>query len=475
MGKEIIKTYSKKVIGFFKSVRFTAIILSLLILIYFIGLIIPQKWMFDTREDYLKWVDSAPLNRFLDFIRFTEIYLSPLTVTLLMFFFLNLLLVTINRVPVILRKAYVNFGPEPFNIDELKKRHNVRVLSVNLPVDAITEMLMSFLRKHRWHVFRHEGTRAITAVKNRYSPLGFLFFHLSFFLLLLGGILLTYTRFSGNLALTEGQTFYNDIKQFHRITRNAKILKQLPSLGLYLNRVYPFYENDVPTKLVIDLQVNYEGNVRDEVLRVNEPIKRGPMSIIAKSIGVSPLFVVRAPSGRVIDEAYVSLNVLKGQEDHFQFEWHRDITFYVKFFPDYIIENGVEKTKSIELKNPAIHLRFERKGEIAHEGTIRLGERYDLGMFSIGFEDIRYWAEFIVVREYGRLPIVAGFLLASVGLIMRLVFFQKRLRVAIEREDDKPVLYIEGRSEYFHHSFKEEMERVIKDFDNSLKGHHEDC
>lgn len=465
----MLKLYTEKIPKFFKSVRLTVIILASLILIYFLGLILPQKWMFDSRAEYIHWAESNWLNRILDFIGFTDIYLSPLTILLLVLFFINLLVVTLNRVPVMLRRAYIMEKPRPFSASELKGRHVLKDLSPGTAMDTVTEGISSFFRKRRWYVFRHVGNSAFTAVKNRYSPIGFLLFHLSFLLLLAGGLLLAYTRFSGNLVLTEGQFFFNDIKQFRRIISDAKIMRELPSLGLFLEKVNPLYENEVPTGLGVELKVNYRGDVKREVLRVNEPIKRGPLSIIAKNIGVSPLFVVRGPSGQELDGAYVSLNVLKGQEDHFQFERDRRFKFYVRFFPDYVVENGIEKTRSIKLKNPAIYLTIEKEGEGIYEGTVRMGESADMEPFTISFEDIRYWAEFIIVREYGRMPLVAGFLFAATGLIMRLVFYQKRLRLAIEYVEDKPLLYIDGRSEYFHHSFKEEMGRLINELDNFLR------
>ena len=63
---------------------------------------------------------------------------------------------------------------------------------------------------------------------------------------------------------------------------------------------------------------------------------------------------------------------------------------------------------------------------------------------------------------------MAGFLFASVGLIMRLVFYQRRIRLAIEYEDGKSILYMDGRSEYFQHSFKDELGTIVKELEKCL-------
>jgi hypothetical protein len=141
----------------------------------------------------------------------------------------------------------------------------------------------------------------------------------------------------------------------------------------------------------------------------------------------------------------------------------------VKFFPDYIVEDGVEKTGSIELSNPAIHLVIEKDGEKINEGTVRQGEFIQLGTHTeIGFKDIRYWAMFMIVREYGKTPLVAGFLFAAIGLVMRLVFYQRRIRIAIEYAENKPYIYMDGRSEYFRHSYKDEMNMLAGELEDFL-------
>ena len=78
-----------KVVKLFKGVKLTATVIALIVLIYFLGLVLPQKWMFDTRDLYELWKEKSVLNQLLDFIGFTEIYLSPVTILLLVIFFIN--------------------------------------------------------------------------------------------------------------------------------------------------------------------------------------------------------------------------------------------------------------------------------------------------------------------------------------------------------------------------------------------------
>jgi len=460
--REIKKSLPVRLLSKFKSVKLAAWVIALLTIIYFLGLVIPQKWMFNTREQYVAWVGKGLFNKAIDFIGFTDIYLSPLTIALLAVFFVNLLVVSIYRVPIIMKKAFIGENPPRFGIDDVKKGKNVQVIEAAVAPGEAKNRLRKYLKWHRWHIFENEGASTFLAIRNRISPLGFLLFHLSFLLCLAGSLMITYTRFSGKLVLTEGQTFQNDISQFQSIGREPKIMKGLPSLGLEVDKVHAVYEKGVPSDLVIETLVAYGNETRRESLKVNEPINRGPVSIIAKDIGVSPLFVRKAPDGTETDGAWVSLNVLHGEVDSFKFKPDDDYTFLVRFYPDYYVEDGVEKTHSIEVKNPAMRLVAMKDSEKIYEGTIKVGEGADVGPFTVSFEDLRYWAQFQIVREYGKTPLVAGFVLACVGLIMRLVFYQKRIRVAVEDAGDKALLYIDGRSEYFQYSYAAELEKTVE-------------
>ncbi len=457
-------TILKKITGYFKSIRLSLIIMLSLTGLYFLGLIIPQKWMFKTRVDYEDWVNRNLFNRVLDLLDLSDIYLSPITIKLHIFFFINLVVVIANRVPVVLRKAYISSPPDGLTCRELTMKWGARTVETSQEPGRVLTDLRMFFKKNRWSLHESREKRALVAIKNRYSPIGFLLFHVSFIFLLVGGLLLMYTRFSGSIVLTEGQPFNGEIKQFRSIDSNPKIFQKLPFLGLLIEDVKPYYEGEVPARLVVLMKIQYNDDLRTEVLEVNKPVKRGPLSIIVSNIGVSPLFVVYGPSGQFIDGAWVSLDVLRGKEDSFVFETDRRFTFYVRFFPDYIKENGIEKTASIELKNPAIHLRVLKEGREIVNKTIRPGESLKMTPFTLKWKDLRYWVEFNIVREYGNSLLIAGFILACTGLIMRLVFYQKVIWAAVDAKDGKTILCFAGKSEYFSQSFLGEVDEIVDQY-----------
>jgi cytochrome c biogenesis protein len=465
----LISRTFKRVLTSFKSVRLAAVIMTLLILLYFLGLVLPQKWMFGKRVQYENWLSESVINRILDSIGFSEIYTSPVTLVLLALFFINLTVVIIDRVPQILRKAFIRGTPPVPGAEAIRSSATVLEAQCACLPGRVEEAIAHVCKKLGYFLTGEERGGVKAAVRNRISPLGFLLFHLSFLFCLIGGLTLAYTRFSGELVLTEGQSFEGDMKQFKRIIKNPKVLTALPHIGLKLIKVSPYYEKDVPSSLDVLLLVSDGKETLSEVINVNKPIRRGPLTIVARHIGITPLVEILGPSDMFIDGANVILDILGGRSDVFKFDTDPRYEFSVLFYPDYEVVDGLERSRSQEILNPYFHLTIRNKGVIEYDGTIRPGELAGFGMFNLRFSEIRYWVEFIVIREYGKYPLIIGFALAAIGLVMRLVFYQKRIYVVIEPTTDKTVIYMDGRSEFFPLAFGEEMARFMQELEKELK------
>lgn len=452
----------KRFFTFFRSARVTVAVIAVLSLLFFTGLIVPQKAFFQSGAAYDRWKEQYPLfSALAEFLGLNEIYTAPITVFFLVLFFANLFVVLASRVPVVLRRAYL-LDADRANVDRvaLKRDPGTRTIEIaKAGAGDIAARAAQALKRRFWFPVGPADGRSFTAVKNRYSPLGFLFFHMSFVLCLVGGLLVMYTRFSGNLVLTEGQEFHSDLKQFRTITRDPKVLKELPPISLSLKRVVPRYDRGVPTDLDVNLSIIYRGESDDRTMKINQPVKKGAVSLLAGNIGVSPLFVLKTQSGRYIDGGFVSLKVLQGEEDSFAFQGV-PYTFYVKFYPDYAAEEGKEFSRSKELKNPVTRLRVQKGARIVAEGRLGLGRSVAFDSLALSFEDIRYWADFLIVREYGTVPLFLGFALGAAGLVMRLIFYQKTVKVLVEDGGQHCLLLILGHSEYYQYSFAEEMDRL---------------
>ena len=116
---------------------------------------------------------------------------SPVFLAALTLFFLNLALVMAAR----LGPTWHRISPRPRSEKGLQAWARLQEsLSASLPEGWETAELVRTLRGFGYLV-RRPGERTFWAVKHRSAPLGFLLFHLSFFLLCAGGVLIYYTRF----------------------------------------------------------------------------------------------------------------------------------------------------------------------------------------------------------------------------------------------------------------------------------------
>ncbi|MDT8316477.1 MAG: cytochrome c biogenesis protein ResB [bacterium] len=452
----------------FKKPKTTIYILVTLSFLYLLGLIIPQKIFFETKAAYDAWIGKSPLLfNFIDWIGFTDIYVAPFTLFLLTLFFINLLAVTIDRIPILLRRAYIGSDIKfPFDLKSLLRSSKVREINVEKGEEgAIKKSIENYFIRHRWHVkIKNEGN-LILAVRNRFAVIGFLFFHISFLFFLAGALLIFYSRFSGLIVLTEGESFSGNISRFRKVNRMPKIMKDLSMPKITLEEVEMNYEGDRKTDLYINLDVEDGVGVRREWAGVNQPVVLGNVSLLAMNAGVSPLFILRrVDDNSEVDGAWLSLNVLDGNIDSFSFSNSSTITYTTWFYPDYQIEDMYESSKTPEIRNPAFHVVVQDKGTVLAEATIRKGQGMIFEPYILIFEEIRAWGELHLVREAGPPFLVAGFILAITGLFMRLIFYRREIRIALS--DGK--LYLAGSSDLHQFSFEEKVDKIKAELSTEL-------
>ncbi|HEY6872956.1 MAG TPA: cytochrome c biogenesis protein ResB [Geobacteraceae bacterium] len=426
--------------------------------------------LFPTAAQYRAWLGESPLHRLLDALRLTEIYASPLTMFLLGLFFLNLILVAVDRIPVVLRRAYLNGEVPRVDPGLVKESSSTISFMVAAPAGSLADRTGRFFRKRRWGVVTGRVAGTFVAVRNRLSPLGFFLFHGSFILCLLGGLVLTYTRFTGKVAVAEGETLQGRLDTVGAVVKSPLLFRKLPEMLLHVDRIETRYEEGAASDLIIDVDSVIGGVSRKERIRVNEPLTQGAVSLVAQTVGLAPVVVVTAPDGRVVDTAVVKLNVLKGHGDSFALGSRNQYHITVRYFPDYAVYNGAETSRSPEPRNPAFHLVIEKEGAQLYDGTVRLGEEAAMEGFRVAFKELHYCANFQIIREYGQWPLIAGFLLGSLGLIMRLIFYQKRVQLVVEEREGATMVYLLGQAEYFPHSFAGEIAALAADLQHELNG-----
>lgn len=430
----------RKLSSFLGSLRFTIFLIVALGLIFLLGLWIPQKGVIQY-EEYLQWKRSLPtLVAAVETLGLMEIYRAPLTLTLWGLFFVNLSLVMWQRLPVVRRRlALPDLLPDPLGGAFPSKARMELSESWNL------YQLFATLRRAGYVC--HGTAERFYGIRNRRSPAASLLFHLSFFLLLLGGLISVYTRFVGIIDLAEGETFSGELDRYTGKPALPRI-GGAPKLRVTIRKVTPLIEAQTPTGLQVNLE---DGRSRIHTLDINSPFREGNVSLVVKDLGLAPLFILRDRSGRELDGAFVKLNVLRGKEDGFKMGGRE---FRVRFFPDHQLANGKDTTLTEEFRNPVLAiLTVDGDKRTISRIPYAAGARIPLGETDLVLAQQSFWVRFTVVSEHGVFLVYTGFLLACAGLIWRLGFYRRELAGS--------VVFGEGRGSVLQLAFRSEFYRAL--------------
>lgn len=439
-----------KVLKNLSSLRFTIVLIGLLGLIFAIGLWVPQRSLLKTI--YLEWQKNSPgLVAVLDAFGLTTIYSSPITITLWLLFFLNLSLVLWQRWPII--KSRITLSETKIADPETAGGYPFRN-SYILPENLDGEGIIGLLRKNRYTVLG-DGA-GFFGVKNRLAPLAFMLFHLSFFLILLGGVISVYTEFRGYLDLAQGESFQGELSRY-----NESPHPKMPEIGspprasFTVKSIVPRVVHNTPTGISV-LLVDSHGATHD--VDINRPYSTGHTSFVFKHLGVSPLFVLKDTAGKEIGGAYIKLDVLKMRPDHFTLG---GFTYTATFYPDYVLEEGKRATRSMEFNNPVFFIVVEQYGKKVAEGLVPKNGALEFAGYRLEMRDMPFWVRFYVVKQRGLAILYAGFLIATIGVIWRLLFYRREVVGAVREVDGQRRLVVAGRSEYYKSLAEDEFIKLF--------------
>ncbi|MEI6703883.1 MAG: cytochrome c biogenesis protein ResB [Deltaproteobacteria bacterium] len=440
-----------KLIKYLSSLRFTILLICLLGLMFIIGLWVPQVRL--VKELYLEWKRNSPaLVAFLDALGLTSIYTSPFTVSLWSLFFLNLSLVLWQRFPLILKRislSDIKIG-DPVTAGGYSFRNEYP-----LPNDLDTETVIGLIRSRGYTVLGDAA--GFIGIKNRLAPLAFMLFHLSFFLILLGGIVSMYTQFTGYVDLAQGETFQGELNRYNRSPRlKMPEIGSPPNVSFTVTSVTPRVVGFTPTGISVKLVDRLGG--KHEV-GINTPYSADYTSFVFNHLGMAPLFVLKDSSGREIDGAYQKLDVLKGEQDRFTLG---GFLFLAKFYPDYVLLDGKHGTKTMEFNNPIFAITVERDGKKIAEGTVPKNGALEFAGYRLEMQEMPFWVRFYVNKQRGFSILLAGLGIASLAIIWRLLFYRREILGAVREKDGLRYLVVAGRSEYYKSLAEDEFVKLFE-------------
>jgi len=441
----------------FTSRRTTIYLIVILSVLYSLGLFIPQRSILPP-EQFDAWQNNWPkLVRWLNRFRFTSIYSSPQVIFFTALFFLNLLLVLIKRIPHVINEIRLSN-----NISVTKEM--VRSLPVSRSIDLNDSEIEEIKERFRSRGFRIlEGLNYFKGVKNRFSSIGSILFHLSFIFFLAGGLFIFHTRFWGETFVTEGQFFSGKRPEYRSVGRLSSLRENLPDISFIVEKIDPRFEKMEPISLKSYITIQKGKIKKTEAIDVNYPARLGSTSILITDVGIAPYIVITDEEGRIVFYSYVMLNIIRGDED-FLFLPETDYKIKFRFWPDYSVDsNGRLYTRSYYLNNPLFLIEVFKDETSLAKGYLRGpfdAIRFDKWYLRVG--DIRYFGRFLVIDEYGGWIIISGFILSIIGLMLKLVWIRREVYAVVEKGEGRPMLLIGYRSEYFRRLNIEEFEGLLK-------------
>ena len=440
----------KKITKYLSSTRFTMLLISLLGVMFLLGLVIPQKSV--VKALYIQWQAHSPrLVAVLDALQFTTIYSSPIMMTLWALFFLNLALVMWQRIPLI--KSRIAISEKKLVDPTTAGGYSFRG-SFPLQLNQDSSTILKFLRSRGYQALT-EGDR-FYAVKNRLSPVAFGLFHISFFLILLGGMISIYTRFTGVIDLAEGEVFQGEVERYVPVPTMPKIGSP-PHVAFKIVKIVPLVSGNTPTGVKIQL-VDPENRIHE--IDVNRPYNVGNTSFVFKDLGMAPLFIIKDPAGKELDGAYVKLNVVSGREDAFAMA---GFTFRVRFYPDFVVEKGVPLSRTREFNNPVFIVTVERGGQTITRGVIPRNGSLSFAGYRLEMKEMPFYARFVVIKEDGLPILYAGFALASLAVFWRFILYRREIIGTVKEENGVHRLIVAGRSEFYKSLAEDEFTKLFSD------------
>lgn len=389
--------------------------------------------------------------------------------------FLNTLFCTLSRIRSAW-KATFREAPKASShfIKDLKNHHEIVYTG---SADQVVERVKRELILHRYRL-REEAVSdgmAIFAEKGRFSVWGSVLFHLSLLLIFLGVLFGATTNLRGRVVLTEGQTFTERHQDYQQLQEAYLFRENHQNFQVRLDKLHLIYDKrNQPSNYASDVTVFDGGQeIKKQRVVVNNPLSyKGFVFYQTARYGFSPLLILEDSQGRVLFDAYVSLNTVEKEEIEFKDSFtvpDTTLRFTAQFYPHAEQVGSRLKMKSLLLKKPALYLKVSDGERKLFEGPLFLNQSTNFNGLALTFGGVRYWTNFWVTRDQGIPIIFTGFWVGLVGLALRFSLINKRIWAFLKEDRSKVTVCIGGRADRYRALFASEFTDIVEKMRRGLK------
>lgn len=394
------------------------------------------------KEAFAAICEGSPAARLLlDTLDLGRMSVSPLFLAALGLFFLHLTLVLVKRAGVTVRRTRLR-PPSAQTLREWAAED--RALTGSAPGGLDRGHVLATLKGFGYRAVG-TGEGSVWSVKHRSAPLGFLVFHLSFFLVCLGGAVMYYTRSVSTAVLVEGQEFAGA----GTVAREAP-WGPPPAVRFVVEEVTAEFDAGEPVHLSAKLRFLGAGGGVEKTSRVNHPARWGSVKVLVNRVGIAPTLWLQDLAGYTIDRVAVAAATLTGAPTVVPMADGR-IQIEVQPLVDAFNFPGRDRLPATEFL-----VKVLSGDELLFGGSLRGGGHAELDGVVLAVPEVAYWTGLYIVSERGGGPLILGFALGTLGLVWRLMMYRREVAVVWEREG----FAVAGRAEYFSRRFRQELETI---------------
>lgn len=423
------------------SPRTTVLLLCVMAVLLFLNVALPQERVLGEEAFAAICEDSRAAGFVLDTLGLGRMSVSPVFLGFLALFFLHLTLVLAKRAGVTIRRTRLR-PPSRQTLEGWATGERALTGTATCGLDR--NHILKILKGFGYRVVG-VGDDAVWSVKHRTAPLGFLIFHLSFFLICLGGAAIYYTRSVGTAVLVEGQEFTGVTKVIRAAPWGAP-----PDVRFIVEEVVAEFEAGEPVHLSAKLRFFGPGGGIERTSRINHPARLGTVKVLVNRVGLAPTLWLQDLAGFTIDRVAVAAATLTGPPTVVPMANGR-ITVELRPLVD--SSNFPDRDR---LLRTDFAMRILRDEEVLFDGPLSTGGHAEFDGAVLAIPEVGYWVGVYVVSERGGGLLVLGFVLGTLGLVWRLMLFRREVAVVWRGQ----TFAVVGRAEYFSHRFRQELETL---------------
>ncbi len=335
------------------------------------------------------------------------------------------------------------------SMDDVIGRSHFRSSTAFRPSDRALISARQVLVRRGFRVSAEAGSGRFSVVRGRLTPIATILFHAALFLLPLGIIVGSMINVKAQMVLAEGESFRGTAAEYTLVTPKDRV-DQLPPIDFRVEKVRPrFWSKTLLfTDLYADIVTPADNPTASHTVRLNVPWKPAIDTYVSLvGLGYAPRYSLEVAGEGVVEDGFVKLTTFPpGARDSFTTS-AGNYTIDMAVLPDARKAGGKLVNKTLDLRRPAYDVEVTAGERKVFKGTVLTSEKIELTpSLTLSFPEIRYWGQFRVVRAGGVPFIWLGFWLATIAVIWRAFWYQKRLDILV---DDEGRIIAAGKADYY--------------------------